>query len=131
MRVRVLGADGVSAEALDAPTVEARGAYFKFEGGWGGITVGRSLGLFARGGILLDYDVEHGHGPGFPCGVKEVHGGACGHAGFGLLFPGFHSGFVYNTPTLAGSSSRLGSTTRSSSPSRTIAGRPIRDPRPS
>jgi hypothetical protein len=88
--------------ALDAPTTEAREAYFKFEGGWGGITVGRSLGLFARSGILLDYDVEHGLGLGFPCAVKEVHGGACGHAGFGLLFPGFHSGFVYNTPTVAG-----------------------------
>ena len=51
---------------------------------------------------MLDYDVEHGTGLGYPCTIKEVHGGACGHAGFGLLFPGFHSGFVYNTPNLGG-----------------------------
>ena len=88
--------------ALDGPAVEAREAYFKLEGSWGGFLVGRSLALFARGGILLDYDVEHGTGLGYPCAIKEVHGGACGHAGFGLLFPGFHSGFVYNTPSVGG-----------------------------
>jgi Gram-negative porin len=88
--------------AFDTPQVEARELYFKLEGNWGGLLVGRSLALFARGGILLDYDVEHGMGLGFPCSTKEVHGGACGHAGFGLLFPGFHSGFVYNTPNVGG-----------------------------
>jgi len=88
--------------ALDAPGVEARDAYFKLEGPWGGFLVGRALALFARGGILLDYDVEHGTGLGYPCAIREVHGGACGHAGFGLLFPGFHSGFVYNTPSVGG-----------------------------
>lgn len=88
--------------ALDAPSAEAREAYFKLEGGWGGILVGRALGLFSRSAILLNYEVEHGFGVGFPCATKEVRGGACGHAGFGLLFPGFHSGFVYNTPSLGG-----------------------------
>jgi hypothetical protein len=88
--------------ALDAPGVEARDAYFKLEGPWGGLLVGRALALFARGGILLDYDVEHGNGLGYPCAIREVHGGACGHAGFGLLFPGFHSGMVYNTPNVGG-----------------------------
>jgi hypothetical protein len=88
--------------AFDTPQVEARELYFKLEGKWGGLLVGRSLALFARGGILLDYDVEHGMGLGFPCSTKEVHGGACGHAGFGLLFPGFHSGLVYNTPDIGG-----------------------------
>jgi len=88
--------------AFDTPSVEARELYFQLEGKWGSLLVGRSLALFARGGILLDYDVEHGMGLGFPCSTKEVHGGACGHAGFGLLFPGFHSGFVYNTPNMGG-----------------------------
>jgi hypothetical protein len=88
--------------AFDAPQVEARETFFKLEGNWGGLLVGRSLALFARGGILLDYDVQHGTGLGYPCGTKEVHGGSCGHAGFGLLFPGFHSGFVYNTPNIGG-----------------------------
>jgi hypothetical protein len=88
--------------ALDSPPAEAREAYFKLEGNWGGILVGRALGLFSRGAIMLDYEVEHGFGVGFPCATKEVRGGACGHAGFGLLFPGFHSGFVYNTPRIGG-----------------------------
>jgi hypothetical protein len=70
--------------------------------------VGRSLALFARGGIMLDYDVEHGMGLGFPCATKTVGGGACGHAGFGLLFPGFHSGFIYNTPNLGGFQASVG-----------------------
>lgn len=88
--------------ALDAPSAEAREAYFKLEGDWGGILVGRALGLFSRSAILLNYEVEHGFGVGFPCATKEVRGGACGHAGFGLLFPGFHSGLVYNTPQFGG-----------------------------
>ena len=94
--------------ALDTPSTEAREAYFKLEGDWGGLLVGRSLALFARGGILLDYEVEHGLGLGYPCAIKEVHGGACGHAGFGLLFPGFHSGLVYNTPNVAGAQLSVG-----------------------
>jgi hypothetical protein len=88
--------------ALDSPALEAREAYFTVEGGWGSLLVGRALALFARGGIMLDYEVEHGFGLGYPCAIKEVHGGACGHAGFGLLFPGFHSGFVYSTPKVGG-----------------------------
>lgn len=93
---------GALRTALDSPAAEAREAYFKLEGGWGELLVGRSMGLFARGGILLDYEVEHGYGLGFPCATKEVQGGACGHAGFGLLFPGFHSGIVYGTPKVGG-----------------------------
>jgi hypothetical protein len=88
--------------AGDTPGVEAREAYFQLEGDWGGLLVGRAMSLFARGGILLDYEIEHAFGLGSPCSTKEVHGGACGHAGFGLLFPGFHSGLVYNTPMLGG-----------------------------
>ena len=37
-----------------------------------------------------------------PRGTKIVAAGACGHSGYGVLFPGFHAGLVYNTPTLAG-----------------------------
>jgi hypothetical protein len=88
--------------AGDTPGVEAREAYFTLQGSWGGLLVGRTMSLFARGGIMLDYEIEHGLGLGSPCATKEVKGGACGHAGFGLLFPGFHSGLVYSTPVLAG-----------------------------
>jgi len=91
-----------SKSTSDAPGVEAREAYFKLEGDWGGLLVGRAMSLFARGGILLNYDIEHNYGMGSPCQIKQVQGGACGHSGFGLLFPGFHSGLVYSTPSLAG-----------------------------
>jgi len=86
----------------DAPGVEAREAYFKLEGDWGGLLVGRTMSLFARGGILLNYEIEHNYGLGSPCQTKVVGGGACGHAGFGLLFPGFHSGLLYITPSFGG-----------------------------
>jgi hypothetical protein len=88
--------------AGDTPGVEAREAYFTLQGDWGGLLVGRAMSLFTRGGIMLDYDIEHAFGLGSPCSTKEVHGGSCGHAGFGLLFPGFHSGLVYSTPVLSG-----------------------------
>ncbi len=86
----------------DEPAVNAREAYFQIDAPWGGFRAGRAMSLFSRGAILLDYDLEHNYGLGHPCATKVVSGGACGHAGFGVLFPGFHAGLVYNTPSLAG-----------------------------
>jgi hypothetical protein len=89
----------------DEPAVNAREAYFKLDGPWGGFLAGRAMSLFSRGAILLDYDIEHAMGLGFPCTISlraNISGGACGHSGFGVLFPGFHAGLVYNTPELAG-----------------------------
>jgi hypothetical protein len=86
----------------DEPAMDAREAYFKLDGPFGSLLGGRAMSLFSRGNILLDYDLEHGYGLGHPCGVKVVSGGACGHSGFGILFPGFHSGLVYSTPAVAG-----------------------------
>ena len=87
---------------LDEPAVDAREAYFKIEGAWGGLLAGRAMGLFSRGAILEDYDLEHEYGLGHPCSVRVTSVGACGHAGFGILFPGFHAGLVYNTPLVGG-----------------------------
>jgi hypothetical protein len=89
-------------EWADEPAVDAREAYFKIDAPWGGFLAGRAMSLFSRGAILLDYDLEHNYGLGHPCATKVVSGGACGHSGFGILFPGFHAGLVYNTPNLAG-----------------------------
>jgi Gram-negative porin len=86
----------------DEPAMDAREAYFKLEGPFGSLTGGRAMSLFSRGNILMDYDLEHNYGLGHPCAVKVVSGGACGHSGFGVLFPGFHSGLVYATPVLGG-----------------------------
>jgi len=87
---------------FDNPALDAREVYFKVEGPWGGALAGRDLSLFGRGAILLDYEIEHEYGLGHPCAIRMVQGGACGHAGHGILFPGYNAGIVYNTPELAG-----------------------------
>jgi hypothetical protein len=104
LKVRFAPWVGVSQNrsSIDYPAVDVREVYFKVEGQWGGILVGRDLSLFSRGAILLDYDIEHNYGLGSPCSLGTVQGGACGHAGFGILFPGFNAGIVYNTPEIAG-----------------------------
>jgi hypothetical protein len=86
----------------DNPSVDVREVYVKIEGRWGGLLAGRNLGLFERGAIMMDYDIEHGYGLGHPCAVRAAVGGACGHAGHGLLFPHYTAGFVYNTPEAGG-----------------------------
>jgi hypothetical protein len=87
---------------IDYPPVDVREVYFKVDGPWGGVLAGRNLSLFSRGPILQDYDIEHNYGLGSPCSLTLVTGGACGHAGFGILFPAFNAGIVYNTPEVAG-----------------------------
>jgi hypothetical protein len=89
------------------PDVDLREAYLKLEGPWGGVLAGRNIGLFGRGGINLDYDIEHGFGLGSPCMIinREPSQGpvaACGHVGFGILFPAFNAQISYNTPVFAG-----------------------------
>jgi hypothetical protein len=86
----------------DEPAVDAREAFFKLEGPFGGFLAGRAMGLFSRGAILGNYELEHAYGLGHPCATKVASVGACGHAGFGVLFPGFHAGLVYNTPVIGG-----------------------------
>lgn len=86
----------------EIPPTDVREAYVKVEGSWGGVLAGRNISLFGRGGILLDYDIEHNYGLGHPCSVRNIGGGSCGHAGYGIVFPGFNEGIVYNTPDIAG-----------------------------
>jgi hypothetical protein len=95
---------GVSQErnTSDAPALDAREVFIKMEGPWGSVLAGRSLSLFERGAIMLDYDIHHGYGLGHPCGIRTVRGGACGFAGHGLLFPSFNAGVVYSTPEIHG-----------------------------
>ena len=90
------------------PSVEAREAYLRLEAPWGTIQAGRALGLFGRGGILMDAEIVHGNGLGSPCSTRTILGGACGFAGHGVLFPAFNAGFLYNTPSLAGLQLTLG-----------------------
>jgi porin-like protein len=91
-----------SQSKVDYPALDVREVYIKIDAPWGGVLAGRNLSLFGRGAILLDYDIVHGYGLGSPCAIQVAQGGACGFAGYGLLFPAYNAGFVYNTPALAG-----------------------------
>jgi hypothetical protein len=87
---------------VDFPALDARELYIKIEGPWGGVLAGRDMSLFGRGAILLDYDMVHQFGLGSPCAIQVAQGGACGFAGYGILFPAFNAGLVYSTPSAAG-----------------------------
>ncbi len=82
---------------------DVRETFLKVDGSWGGVLVGRALGLFSRGAVTLDALYEHGNGLGVNCPQGlEGRGPTCGHVGFGILFPGFNSQITYNTPVLVG-----------------------------
>jgi hypothetical protein len=82
--------------------VDPREVYGKLEGSWGSVLGGSALGLFGRGGILVDAEIAHDYGLGYPCLIENAGGGACGMAAFGAVFPSFEPGFVYATPPLGG-----------------------------
>jgi hypothetical protein len=86
---------------------DAREAYMKLEGPWGGLLVGRSLALFSRGAITLDFLLQHGNGLGYPCNADGL-GPTCGHVGYGVIFAGFNPQITYNTPTIAGFQATVG-----------------------
>jgi hypothetical protein len=88
--------------------IDPRELYEKFEGPWGSALLGSDLALFGRGGILVDADIAHDYGLGYPCEIKVANGGGCGMTAFGAPFPGFDPGLVYATPSLGGFQVSLG-----------------------
>lgn len=82
--------------------VDPRELYGKLEGSWGSLLGGSALALFGRGGILVDAEIAHNYGLGYPCMIDNASGGACGMAAFGAIFPSFEPGFVYTTPNAGG-----------------------------
>lgn len=88
--------------------VDPRELYGKMEGSWGSLLGGSALALFGRGGILVDAEIAHDYGMGYPCSIENAGGGACGMAAFGAVFPSFEPGFVYSTPSLGGFELALG-----------------------
>jgi len=90
------------------PDVEARELFIKLEAPWGTIEAGRNLGLFGRGGILMDGEIVHADGLGSPCSTRQILGGACGFAGHGVLFPAFNAGVLYSTPKFVGIQATVG-----------------------
>jgi Gram-negative porin len=88
--------------------VDPRELYGKIEGPWGSVLGGSDLSLFGRGGILMDAQIAHEFGLGYPCGIRDASGGACGMTAFGAPFPGFDPGLIYATPSFAGFQLSLG-----------------------
>jgi len=94
-------------DKVQAPDVDLREVYLRIDGPWGGVLAGRNLGIFSRGPISLDYDIEHNYGLGSPCMIVNrvpSYGpiAACGHVGFGVLFPAYNAQLSYNTPEFSG-----------------------------
>jgi hypothetical protein len=79
---------------------EAREGYFNVTGGWGTVTVGRTLAWLGRMSYEIDTLYGHGFGVGLPC--TDALGPACGHIGTGVLFPGYGANISYTTPSAGG-----------------------------
>jgi hypothetical protein len=82
----------------DPTWMEPRSVYLDVAGKWGSVRAGRDLSLFSRGNLLMNYELGHGYGVGFPCSYERIFGGACGHVGFGTLWPDFRAQIGYSTP---------------------------------
>ncbi|MGD0674386.1 MAG: porin [Polyangiaceae bacterium] len=91
-----------------AGLIDPRELYAKIEGPWGSVTAGSDFEIFAKGGMLVDMKIAHEYGLGYPCGIRDASGGACGMVGFGAPFPGWNPGFVYATPSVAGFTTSIG-----------------------
>ena len=84
-------------------TPDVRESYLNVEGPWGSVLVGRTLGLFGKMSVDIDFNYGHGNALGYPCTLDETRTpGACGQIGFGVIFPYFSAGAVYKTPSLGG-----------------------------
>jgi predicted porin len=86
----------------DDGSLDIRQGFVKIEGPWGGVLLGRNLGLHSRGSLLQDSFLSADeYSVGSPCNVTGL-GITCGQVGYGVLMPGFNAGIVYNTPDLHG-----------------------------
>ncbi|HEY8944862.1 MAG TPA: porin [Polyangiaceae bacterium] len=78
--------------------MDPRAVYLDLAGSWGSVRAGRDFGFFSRGNLFMNYELGHAYGLGFPCAYATMFGGACGHVGFGTLWPDFHAQISYSTP---------------------------------
>lgn len=85
--------------AIGNPTwMDPRAVYLDIAGPAGSLRAGRDFSLFSRGNLFMNYELGHAYGVGFPCAYEKVFGGACGHVGFGTLWPDFRAQITYSTP---------------------------------
>lgn len=87
-------------EIADPTWMEPRAVYLDLSGSWGSVRGGRDISLFGRGNLFMNYELGHAYGLGFPCAYEKVFGGACGHVGFGALWPDFRAQISYTTPSI-------------------------------
>ncbi len=83
----------------DPTWMDPRAIYLDLAGNWGSVRAGRDFSLFSRGNLFMNYDIGHAYGVGFPCAYEKMFGGACGHVGFGTLWPDFRAQITYTTPS--------------------------------
>jgi len=95
--------DQTKGAANNDGSLDIRQGFVKLEGtSWGGVLLGRNLGLHSRGSLLMEaFMTADEYGVGSPCNVTGL-GFTCGQVGYGVLMPGFNAGIVYNTPELRG-----------------------------
>jgi hypothetical protein len=87
-------------EIADPTWMDPRSVYLDLSGGWGSLRAGRDLSLFPRSNLFMNYEIGHAYGLGFPCAYQAMYGGACGHVGFGTLWPDFRAQMTYTTPNI-------------------------------
>ncbi len=85
----------------DPTWMDPRSVYLDLSGNWGSVRAGRDLSLFPRSNLFMNYEIGHAYGLGFPCAYERMFGGACGHVGFGTLWPDFRAQITYTTPSIA------------------------------
>jgi hypothetical protein len=85
----------------DPTWMDPRSVYLDASGNWGSVRAGRDLSLFPRQNLFMNYELGHAYGLGFPCAYEKMFGGACGHVGFGTLWPDFRAQITYTTPSIA------------------------------
>jgi hypothetical protein len=85
----------------DPTWMDPRSVYLDVSGNWGGVRAGRDISLFPRQNLFMNYEIGHAYGLGFPCAYEKMFGGACGHVGFGTLWPDFRAQITYTTPSIA------------------------------
>ena len=82
----------------DPTWMDPRSVYLDLAGPWGSVRAGRDMSLFPRGNLFMNYELGHAYGVGFPCAYERMFGGACGHVGFGVLWPDYRAQITYTTP---------------------------------
>jgi hypothetical protein len=91
----------VPSAPFEATWMDPRSAFLEVSDSWGSVKVGRDLSLFPRGNLIMNYELGHAYGVGFPCTYEWIYGGSCGHVGFGTLWPDFRPQITYSTPNFA------------------------------